>query len=138
MNDVIFAVVDVAEIIEFRRAMLWPDKPLSHVMLPEDDTATHICGRLGQAIVAAGSFFIVGQTAQLRKLAIDPAYRGRQLGKVLVMHGARIMSDKGARVLWCDARVESVGFYKRLGFEIEIPEYEKSGARYRKASLNLI
>ena len=133
----IFSVVEVGEILHFRQAMLWPDKPLSHVMLPDDDTALHICGRMNRQIISVGSFFVSGDTAQLRKLAVDPEFRGRQLGADLVMFGAREVAKQGVKVLWCDARVESVGFYERLGFRVDSAEYEKSGARYRKASLRL-
>ena len=136
-TDDIFDVVDVSEILHFRQAMLWPDKPLSHVMLPDDDTALHICGRLDRRVIAAGSFFVGGDAAQLRKMAVDPVFRGQQLGKNLVMYGACEVAKQGVKVLWCDARVESAGFYERLGFRVEDSEYEKSGALYRKASMQL-
>ena len=137
VKEVNFDAVDVSDILEFRQVMLWPDKPLSHVMLPDDDSATHICGRLNQRIIAVGSFFLTGDSAQLRKLAVDPEYRGQSLGKSLVRFGIRKLAEAETKVLWCDARVESVGFYERLGFEVDQSVFEKSGAQYRKAAIRL-
>ncbi len=137
MKNVTFDLVDVSEILAFRQAMLWPNKPLDHVSLAEDDTATHICARLDQKIIAAGSFFLNNDAARLRKLAVDPEFRGQRLGAELVTIGSQRMIAEGAKVLWCDARVESVGFYERLGFEVDQSVFEKDGALYRRASRQL-
>ena len=133
----LFEEVQTDVILKFRQAMLWPDKPLSHVAVLGDDTATHLCLRQNGEICAAGSFFPDGDRVQLRKLAVHPDLRSKGIGKQLIQAGIDIMKDKGARLLWCDARVESLGFYEQIGFSVEGDIYLKSGKPYRKASIEL-
>jgi ribosomal protein S18 acetylase RimI-like enzyme len=132
-----FEQVSSDEILVFRQAMLWPDKPLSHVSVIGDDTALHLCLRENGAIRAAGSFFREGDNVQLRKLAVHPDLRGMGIGRELIQAGADTVQTQGARTLWCDARVESLGFYEQIGFSIEGDVYFKSGKPYRKASIEL-
>ena len=129
-----FEIVDVAEILAFRQAMLWPDKPLSHVKVAGDETAIHICLRHNDAIIAAGSFFPTGSNAQLRKLAVSADLRGQGVGKALISFGADCLAQRGVRHLWCDARATAVGFYESLGFQVDPSVYLKSDVAYRKAS----
>ena len=130
-----FEIVKAEDILEFRQAMLWPDMPISHVMVAQDDTAIHLCARERGKIYAAGSFFLSAKRAQLRKLAVDAECRGKGIGRRLVSKGSDIVRKQGAKELWCDARVDSVGFYESLGFRIEEHVYLKAGERYRKATL---
>lgn len=133
-----FEIVDVVDILPFRQAMLWPSKPLSHVKVVGDENAIHICLRSRGGIVAAGSFFLTGSIAQLRKLAVSPDCRGQGLGKALVSFGADHLAELGVTQLWCDARVTAVGFYETLGFQVEPDVYLKSDVAYRRASRSLV
>ena len=137
MGELKFELVDCADILEFRHAMLWPDRPLAHVMVSGDEDAVHVCLKHNDQVIAAGSFFIVGSTAQLRKLAVDPDWQGRGLGKSLVTFGAQHIAKLGVSELWCDARATAVGFYEALGFTVARDIYLKSDVAYRKASVSL-
>lgn len=53
---------------------------------------------------------------QLRGMATDAALRGRGIGAAVVAEAVRQVSARGARRLWCDARVGAVDFYARHGF----------------------
>ncbi len=133
-----FEIVDVEDILPFRQAMLWPDKPISHVKVAGDEDAIHICLRSNGEIVAAGTFFRSGETAQLRKLAVSPQCRGQGIGKALVSFGVDHLAKLGITRLWCDARVTAVGFYEALEFEVDADVYLKSGVAYRAASRALV
>lgn len=132
-----FEIVKAEDILEFRQAMLWPNMPISHVMVAQDDAAIHLCARSNGKIYAAGSFFLTDERAQLRKLAVDPQCRGKGIGRRLVSFGSDVVRKEGARELWCDARVDSIGFYEKLGFQVGGQVYLKSEERYRKATLAL-
>lgn len=125
------------DILRFRQTHLWPDKPLSHVRVPGDDTALHIGAHIAGLRVGAASFFVDGPAAQLRKLAVDPDHRGQGLGAALVQRGAAQMRAKGLINLWCDARATALPFYQRLGFTIMPGTYLKSDLPYPKAILTL-
>jgi ribosomal protein S18 acetylase RimI-like enzyme len=66
---------------------------------------------------------------RLRAMATHPDFHGRGLAKALILHSVEILKEKQQEVLWCDARLNAVGFYKRLGFRQidEVYEVPKIG-----------
>jgi len=123
--------------LAFRQEILWPDKPLSHVMVEGDDSALHIGAFDGETLIGIGSFYPQGTKAQLRKLAVDPSYRKMGIGRDIIQHGAQMMQNQGIGFLWCDARKTAIPFYQKLGFKIEPDVFYKSGIAYVKAQLCL-
>lgn len=53
---------------------------------------------------------------RLRGMAVDPAVQGEGVGRMLVERLITEASTRGARRLWCNARVSAMGFYEKLGF----------------------
>lgn len=129
--------ITAAQTLSLRQAVLWPDKPLSQLQVPGDDSALHIGAFYGEDLVGVGSFFASRDGVQLRKLAVLPAQRGGGLGVRIVLHGAHRARADGARVLWCDARETAIGFYQKIGFAIDPKRFQKSGLWYHVARLNL-
>lgn len=132
-----FGPMPADETLAFRQSMLWPDKPLSHVMVPGDDTALHVGAFDKTTLIGVGSFFPAAPRVQLRKLAVAPAYRTAGIGSQLVLFGARVMKNDGFHELWCDARQTACGFYEKLGFVTSNDVFYKSGVAYVKAHLDL-
>jgi ribosomal protein S18 acetylase RimI-like enzyme len=132
-----FGQMPADETLAFRQSMLWPDKPLSHVMVPGDDTALHVGAFDKTTLIGVGSFFPAAPRAQLRKLAVAPEYRTAGIGSQLVLCGARVMKSDGLSELWCDARQSACGFYEKLGFVISRDVFSKFGVAYVKAHLDL-
>ena len=64
---------------------------------------------------------------RLRGMATDPAHQGRGLGSAVVRRLLAHVAAEGASVLWCNARVSAQGFYERLGFVTEGPEFDIPG-----------
>jgi predicted GNAT family N-acyltransferase len=64
---------------------------------------------------------------QLRGMATDPAVRGSGAGRALVVDGLARLAERGADLLWCDARVSAAGFYELMGFAVVTDEYDKPG-----------
>ena len=60
-------------------------------------------------------------------MATHPAYRGRGAGRLLVEHALRLLQERGADLLWCNARLIAVPFYARLGFQVQGPEFDIPG-----------
>ncbi|WP_299295874.1 GNAT family N-acetyltransferase [uncultured Tateyamaria sp.] len=132
-----FGVETADSVLKVRQANLWPERPLSHVRVPGDDTALHLGVRHTDELVGVASFFVDGSAAQLRKLAVDARHRGQGLGAALVLQGAAQMRDKNLGTLWCDARVTALPFYQNLGFDVVPGIFFKSGLPYQKATLAL-
>ena len=61
---------------------------------------------------------------QLRGMATDPRVRGLGVGRALVAEGLSRVVERGADLVWCDARAAAVGFYERIGFTLVTDEYD--------------
>lgn len=127
----------VDQILTFRQAHLWPDKPIDHVKMLGDDAALHLGAFDGENLIGVASFFQESSGMRLRKLAVAPDYRGAGLGSKLVQEGAAMAKEQGFAELWCDARQSACGFYQALGFVLEEHTFTKSGLTYQIARLNL-
>ena len=53
---------------------------------------------------------------RLRGMGVLKDYQGFNFGKLLVKKAESLVKQKGAKLLWFDARLIAVGFYKKLGF----------------------
>ncbi len=117
-----------------RHRVLWPhlatlEECVIDIDLRED--AFHLGTFDGDRLVAIGSFFQMSSPKvesafpyRLRAMASDPDYRGKGCGRLLVEKGLIILKEKGADVLWCDARLGAVAFYQSMHFEALQEVYE--------------
>ena len=66
-----------------------------------------------------------GEAYQLRGMATAPAMRGHGVGRELLSFAeAWLAAETGIRRLWCNARVEAIGFYERLGWVAVSEEFD--------------
>ncbi len=119
-----------ADTIDLRHRVMWPDKPKSHVVLPDDASATHFGSFVGGALIGVASFFPDGKVYRLRKLAVDEAFQSRGVASALIAHACGHLRELGSTQIWCDARVSARGFYARNGFKIEVGSFQKHGLDY--------
>jgi GNAT superfamily N-acetyltransferase len=141
------ATVDVrqitaAETVPLRHAVLRPGRPLETALFQGDDlpsTAHFGAFRNGQLLCIASLFEAYlpeepGVPAiQLRGMATAPEAQRTGLGRELVRGCVEFAREKGARLLWCNARTCASGFYSKLGFEIVGKEFDipDVGPHYR-------
>jgi ribosomal protein S18 acetylase RimI-like enzyme len=50
--------------------------------------------------------------------------QGKGFGKLLLQKAERILSDKGIQIIWCNARINAMEFYKKLGYQVMGKEFE--------------
>lgn len=80
------------------------------------------------------------QTAEMKRLYVRPAFRGRRLGEQLVQRVVKLARDAGYRELRLDtlpSMASAQALYGRLGF-VEIPPYNTShlpGTRFFSLTL---
>ncbi|WP_370214973.1 GNAT family N-acetyltransferase [Mesoflavibacter profundi] len=69
---------------------------------------------------------------RLRGMGVLEEFQGYGFGRSLVETAQTIVKQKGAKLLWFDARLIAVGFYKKLGFTIIGDQFEvpKVGPHY--------
>ncbi|KAI0662121.1 GCN5-related N-acetyltransferase [Cubamyces menziesii] len=123
--------ISADDTVSLRHSVLWPDHPISHVLLPEDASGYHFGAFLPTSTspVAVISIFIdplpspssevsSARAARFRKFACDPAYQGRGIGSQLLQHVFEIAAKKlGCSVIWCDARLSASAWYERRGMQ---------------------
>jgi GNAT superfamily N-acetyltransferase len=114
-----------------RHAVLWSEKPLEYVKLPDDDEGQHFGAFEADELVAVISLFIGPDGgARFRKFATDPAWQGRGIGSALLRHTIAAAVAQGASALWCDARHNTVAFYERFGLRPEGEVFYKGPLAY--------
>jgi GNAT superfamily N-acetyltransferase len=134
MDNMIARQIEAYHTKPLRHLVLWP-----HIAKEEDciididqrEDAIHLGTWDGDRLVSIGSLFKMKSPKlenqnqhRLRAMATHPDYRGKNAGKVLIGKACEILKEKGAEVLWCDAREAAIGFYTALGFQLLDELYE--------------
>lgn len=79
-----------------------------------------------------------GEGYQLRGMATHPDYSGRGFGKSLIEFATDYLRAYKTAYLWCNARSTAAGFYKKIGFKTESPEFDIPGIGFHyEMKLNL-
>jgi ribosomal protein S18 acetylase RimI-like enzyme len=133
------------EIQQVRNEVLWPHKTFENCILETDRLSTtfHFGVQLDGLTVATVTFQKentdklkqdsskdVSQDAlqekqyRLRAMAVCEGYRGQGFGDAIVEAGLNHLRELGVEVVWCDARVAALNFYRRLHFSELEEEYE--------------
>jgi len=145
--------ITVEQTILLRHKVLWPEKPIDYVRLPEDDLGYHFGALLGDqehpaAIISLFKESIpfdgptssqdpdtakaTPQAARFRKFACDPVHQGQGIGTTLLKHVFKVASaELGRDVVWCDARLSTAEWYERRGME-------KFGAHFWKGDVEYV
>ena len=104
-----------------------------------DPDTLHLGMFLNEDLIGIASFMraslsdFKGSQYQLRGMATAEAYQGRGYGRELLKAAEAFLQKRGIEVLWCNARVVALDFYRKLGYTslgnaFEVPEI---GMHYR-------
>ena len=97
----------------------------------------------GRAVGGLVLTWLSDTAVELRHIAVLPAFQQQSLGRRLIRHGLRLLSDSTGSVLSTYARQTSVQFFQKLGFValagevIEHPWFSKHGIYFQKMIYNL-
>ncbi|MCC9135083.1 GNAT family N-acetyltransferase [Pontibacter silvestris] len=116
---------------------MWPEKDTAYVKLEEDDTGLHYGLFLNDVLTSVVSLFVKGEEAQFRKFATLTAKQGQGCGSVLLKHVIAVASELTVKTLWCNARADKAGFYKRFGLQKTNKTFTKGGMAYVKMEKDL-
>lgn len=123
--------VVVSTIRPLRHAVLRPGQPPSASAYPQDDDpqTLHLAAYDDAgAVVGCATYFpepLDGEPAwRLRGMATAPAARGQGYAGEMLTRGLAELGDRGACLLWCNARTSAAGFYERFDFERRGAEFD--------------
>ncbi|GAA1793343.1 GNAT family N-acetyltransferase [Luedemannella flava] len=115
--------VPLDDILDLRWRVLRPGQPRDSAMFAEDRRpgSFHLAYRDEAGDVVSCVTFIPqdldGQPAwRFRGMATDEAQRGRGLGSEVLAAGLAGVAARGGGLVWCNARVSALEFYRRHGF----------------------
>lgn len=130
--------ISTSETYSLRWSELRQGLPIEDCYFANDDhpETFHLGCFVGEQLASIGSFykdntkrFCVNESYQLRGMATLQEFQGKGLGlgTRIIEKAFDILLQNHIEVLWCNARASAVGFYKKMGFEINSEEFEIPG-----------
>ncbi|HZU78400.1 MAG TPA: GNAT family N-acetyltransferase [Acidimicrobiales bacterium] len=131
-------LVSAEAVIPVRAAVLRPGLPLETARFAGDDDARtlHAAVTGGDGLpVAVGTVIPApapwrvgpGPDWQIRGMATLAGHRGAGLGRAVLDLLVAEVAGSGGGVVWCNARMAAVPFYRRAGFEAVGDRFEIEG-----------
>jgi GNAT superfamily N-acetyltransferase len=146
MAEMTVRLVDAAHTRELRRSVLRPHfAPDDEMPGDEHADALHVAAFAGSSLASACLIFPEpcpwqpGRPAwRLRSMATDPAARGTGAGTAVARLAAETAKDRGAELLWCEARESAVSFYLRCGWQLHGERFSTGYGPHRYMWLELL
>lgn len=123
-------VVGPEVVMPVRHQVMWPDKPLSFVHVDGDEQALHLALFVEEQPVSVVSVFREDDGWQFRKLATLPAFQKKGCAGRLLNEVFRLAAQAGVVRIWCNARKEKCGFYRRFGLQSTGEGFVREGKEY--------
>lgn len=120
-------VVAAKDIRPLRNLVLRPNLPIetTYYDLDNDIETFHLASIMDNTIISIGTFYpendIELQTKngyRLRGMATHPKFRRKSAATKLMKESFVLLKEKKCDILWCNARLVAVEFYKSLGFKV--------------------
>ena len=120
-------VVAAKDIRPLRNLVLRPNLPIetTYYDLDNDIETFHLASIMNNTIISIGTFYPENDIElqakngyRLRGMATHPKFRRKSAATKLMKESFVLLKEKKCDVLWCNARLVAVEFYKSLGFKI--------------------
>ena len=109
-----------------RQQMLRPGLEIDHCKFQndEDDNTIHLGAFIEGRLVSVASFYFNNNPRfnedvqyQLRGMATLPEHQNQGFSRELLKFGFPLIKRNFCQLVWCNARLNAEGFYKKTGFE---------------------
>ena len=131
LDGVVIRRAALAELIDLRHAVLRAGLQREAAVFPGDDapTSRHYGAFRGGEVLCCATLHLSewqGEPAyQLRGMATAPQVRRSGIGRrVMRWMEAELRADRATPLLWCNARVPAVDFYRAMGWEVLSEPFE--------------
>jgi ribosomal protein S18 acetylase RimI-like enzyme len=115
---------------QLRRDVLYPGMMKHDMEMEEDMDGIHFGAFKDNKLAGVVSLFKHGPDYQFRKLAVDAAMQKTGIGSSLLMYIIKYIEDDGGTRIWCNARINAIDFYLKLGFAKTTEAFSKNGIDY--------
>jgi predicted GNAT family N-acyltransferase len=116
--------ISAEETFPIRLEVLRKNIPLPFEFNGDFDSDTiHLGAFKNDKLIAVSSYMkanykdFEGNQYQLRGMATLTEYQGFGAGKLMLQKAIQILKEKNSNLLWCNARIAAVEFYKKQGFQ---------------------
>jgi len=134
--------VAAKDIRPLRNLVLRPNLPIetTYYDLDDDIDTFHLASIMDNTIISIGTFYPENDIElqskngyRLRGMATHPKFRRKSAATKLMEESFVLLKEKKCDILWCNARLVAVEFYKSLGFKIigEIFDIPSIGPHYK-------
>lgn len=106
--------IQAKETWDMRHRVMWSHMPFDFVKAENDEEGHHFGVFKNDSLVSIISLFIEGDRAQFRKLATEEHEQGQGFASMLLEHVFQFSRNKGATIIWCNARQNVAAYYKRF------------------------
>ena len=113
-----------------RHSVMWPEKDLDFVKLPGDEGGLHFGLHIDDRLTSVVSLFVHDDSAQFRKFATRREDQGRGYGTTLLRHVFAELERRGVTRVWCNARLDKTGFYRRFDMTETAERFVREGLEY--------
>jgi GNAT superfamily N-acetyltransferase len=124
--------ITAAETWQLRHKVMWSNKQLEFVILPEDEDGFHYGLFEKERLVSVISLFKIGSEGQFRKFATDKNFQGKGYGSKLLNHLMKEAKLLNINYLFCNARTTTIAFYEKFGMKLASGIVQKNGKDYVK------
>lgn len=133
VTDIIVEQARLEEVIDIRHLTLRVGQARSSCYYPEDTYkhTIHFIAKDNESIIGSASIykekhpdFSLKQSWRIRGMAVLEEYQGQAIGTHLLETCINHAIKSKGEVIWCNARLNAVKFYKHSGFKIIGDEFE--------------
>lgn len=125
-------IITAIETWPVRHPVLRKGRPLEDVYMEADEKENtfHLGIFYKDTIVGVASFMedshpdFEGDQSRLRGMAVLPEFRKRGLAAAMLMRAEELLRKRGRNILWFNARLVALNFYKEMGYETVGTEFD--------------
>lgn len=131
---------DIAACLALRRVVFIDEQgvPEAEELDDLDAGAVHLLARIDGVAMGSARLLRQGTTGKIGRVCVLAAARGTGLGAALMRAAiAHFRASGDVDTLRLGAQTHALGFYERLGFVAEGPEYLDAGIPHRDMTLDL-
>ncbi|MFV0417576.1 MAG: GNAT family N-acetyltransferase [Dysgonomonas sp.] len=118
------------DVLKLRQQVMYPDKDIEFVKLPDDNSGLHIGVYENEELVSVMSIFLHNRDVQFRKLATRADMQKKGYASSLMKWLIDYANDMKFDRLWCNARVNATDFYKKFGYNETENQFSKNDYDY--------